>query len=179
MHYIQRWYKWTHIFVMFYRWLRRYNIVTNDRTRQMAVWELIKKPCNKKCIGMVASPRPVSGELHHHIDGLEQDCSNSSALAMEILQSCTKASIWPWSEMVFRGTLYSDTYLEISCIFFSMKLQYHAAFETPLNIRCYLWLSGLFCKQIYHIYIYWDKPIDNYSTTLAPIMFILNWMWYL
>ena len=28
-----------------------------------------------------------------HIDGLVQDCSNSSALAMELLQSCTKPSI--------------------------------------------------------------------------------------
>ena len=27
------------------------------------------------------------------IDGLVQDCSNSSALAMELLQSCTKTSI--------------------------------------------------------------------------------------
>ena len=31
-----------------------------------------------------------------HIDGLVQDCSNSSALAMELLQSCTKPSIFPW-----------------------------------------------------------------------------------
>ena len=31
--------------------------------------------------------------LCHHIDGLLQDCSNSSALAMELLQSCTKPSI--------------------------------------------------------------------------------------
>ena len=28
------------------------------------------------------------------IDGLVQDCSNSSAVAMELLQSCTKPSIW-------------------------------------------------------------------------------------
>ena len=27
-----------------------------------------------------------------HIDGWVQDCSNSSALAMELLQSCTKPS---------------------------------------------------------------------------------------
>ena len=30
----------------------------------------------------------------NHIGGLVQDCSNSSALAMELLQSCTKPSIW-------------------------------------------------------------------------------------
>ena len=31
--------------------------------------------------------------IHPHIDGLAQDYSNSSALAMELLQSCTKPSI--------------------------------------------------------------------------------------
>ena len=29
-----------------------------------------------------------------YIDGLVQDCGNSSALAMELLQSCTKLTIW-------------------------------------------------------------------------------------
>ena len=29
-----------------------------------------------------------------HINGLVQDCSSSSALAMELLQSCTKSSVW-------------------------------------------------------------------------------------
>ena len=31
------------------------------------------------------------------IDGLVQDCSNSSALAMELLQSCTKPSHYYYS----------------------------------------------------------------------------------
>ena len=30
----------------------------------------------------------------YHIESLVQDCSNSSALAMELLQSCTKPSIY-------------------------------------------------------------------------------------
>ena len=30
----------------------------------------------------------------NHIDGLVQDCSNSSALAEELLQSCTKPFIY-------------------------------------------------------------------------------------
>ena len=33
------------------------------------------------------------GNLNVHIEGLVQDYSNSSALAMELLQSCTKLSI--------------------------------------------------------------------------------------
>ena len=31
-----------------------------------------------------------------YIDGLVQDCSNSFANALELLQSCTKPSIWGW-----------------------------------------------------------------------------------
>ena len=32
--------------------------------------------------------------IHRYIEGLVQDCSNSSALAMELLQSCTNPSIY-------------------------------------------------------------------------------------
>ena len=30
----------------------------------------------------------------YHVDGMVQDCTNSSALAMELLQSCTEPSMW-------------------------------------------------------------------------------------
>ena len=39
-------------------------------------------------------PPMNSSSLVPHIDGLAQDCSNSSALAMELLQSCAKPSIY-------------------------------------------------------------------------------------
>ena len=32
--------------------------------------------------------------VRYNIDVLVQDCNNSSALAMELLQSCTKPSTW-------------------------------------------------------------------------------------
>ena len=35
-------------------------------------------------------------EYISYINGLVQDCSNSSALAMELLQSCTKPSIYAY-----------------------------------------------------------------------------------
>ena len=37
----------------------------------------------------------VNSKSNLHFDGLVQDCSNCSALAMELLQSCTKPSILP------------------------------------------------------------------------------------
>ena len=33
-----------------------------------------------------------------HVDGLVQDCSNSSVLAVELMQSCTKPSIYVWDQ---------------------------------------------------------------------------------
>ena len=36
---------------------------------------------------------------YNDIDGLAQDCSNSSALAMELMQSCAKPSIWSWDRL--------------------------------------------------------------------------------
>ena len=41
-----------------------------------------------------ALPEPMSDPVHWHIDGLVQDCSNSSALAVGLLQYCTKPSIY-------------------------------------------------------------------------------------
>ena len=38
-----------------------------------------------------------------HTDGLVQDCSNSGALAMELLQSCSKPSIWTRKDHGPRG----------------------------------------------------------------------------
>ena len=36
----------------------------------------------------------TQSHVKYHIDGLVQDCSNSIANALELLQSCTKPSIW-------------------------------------------------------------------------------------
>ena len=61
---------------------------------------------------------------NEYIDGLVQDCSISSALAMEILQSCTKPLIWITC-MYELTTLYD---LIINCwrpiIFFTIYWQY-------------------------------------------------------
>ena len=49
-------------------------------------------------------------QLIGHIDGLVQDCSNSSALAMELLQSCTKPSIYsPLLLSIFQKVLSTVT----------------------------------------------------------------------
>ena len=40
-----------------------------------------------------------------YIDGLAQDCSNSSALALELLQSCTKQSIYNMHKILLHFVL--------------------------------------------------------------------------
>ena len=54
---------------------------------------------DKSRLDMKTRPMPISITKHNkertvrmrvHVDGLVQYCSNSSALAMELLQSCTK-----------------------------------------------------------------------------------------
>ena len=53
----------------------------------------------------------ASWDTQHYIDGLVQDGSNSSALAIELLQSCTKPSIWclqyPSQTEIFQSIVYS------------------------------------------------------------------------
>ena len=44
-------------------------------------------------VGMKSPSVLLIKESYHHIDGLAQDVSNFSALAMGLLQSCTKPSI--------------------------------------------------------------------------------------
>ena len=43
---------------------------------------------------------------HIHFDGLVQDCSNSIANALELLQSCTKPSIYAFKVMGTGATVY-------------------------------------------------------------------------
>ena len=42
----------------------------------------------------------MTTQLSWYIDGLVQECSTSSALAWEILQSCTKPSISKWPQTI-------------------------------------------------------------------------------
>ena len=46
--------------------------------------------------------------FHEHVDGLVQNCGNSSALAMELLQSCIKQSMYCYRKPVF--TSWDDKY---------------------------------------------------------------------
>ena len=73
-------------------------------------------------------------QSHVHIDGLVQDCSNSSALAMELLLSCTKPLIW-YPELIIAclGCWCLSTRLCLSISRYSTAYQWVSARKTYLH----------------------------------------------
>ena len=65
---------------------------------ESSFWTLMKCHWTLCCPSQIPSaqqPQTDGFLLNYHIDGLVQDSSNSSALALELLQSCAKPSISP------------------------------------------------------------------------------------
>ena len=92
----------------------------------------------------------------HHIDGLVQDCSNSSALAMELLQSCTKTSMHfladPWRQCVWVVLCY----LKVWSVFLFL-------FEILKAIHIMVW-----CMFCYNIQLY--RAFQFITVTLVSSM---------
>ena len=84
---------------------------------------------NYKIILSVTNHSMISHQ--EHINGLVQDCSISSALAMEILQSCTKPLAWsvdhvslaPYMVQIY-STDYHKSIINISILFMLPALKY-------------------------------------------------------
>ena len=81
-------------------------------------------------------------------DGLVQDCSNSSTLAMELLQSSTKASVW-WS-----GFIHTCIYLHIYT-----RFTYLLRKSSRLTFRFHNWK----CILAYHLIIQLQPQIHHYN----------------
>ena len=79
-------------------------IKTSDDTVQKCIYAdegrdgltVMFEQCMSRCIQYILATGDKS-----HIDDLVQDCSNSSGLAMELLESCTKPSI----KSIYKSTL--------------------------------------------------------------------------
>ena len=81
---------------------------------------------------------------YHHemynIDGLVQDCSNSSAIATELLHSCTKLSILSKSKLHFIGKNVAPIRESLSLQWYISIIRYHYT----------KWI--ITAAMIYHIY---------------------------
>ena len=96
--------------------------------------------------------------LKLYMDGLVQDCSNSSALAMELLQSCTKPLILCWP--IYYANSSSDNI--ITKFFYPMQY---------FNLIPKLW------NKLHHSsYISWKMPF--FSENDSYYIFF-NWMIFL
>ena len=93
-------------------WYRRYS------AHEKAV--LSVPPASVMCSGVARhachmTPQwnfPCLEDIRVYIDGLVQDCSNSIALAMELLQLCTKPSTWAYMAFQTKG---NSTICSASC----------------------------------------------------------------
>ena len=116
----------------------------------------------------------------HHIKGLVQDCSNSSALAMELLQSCTKPLIWSVSTLHKRID-YIKMYFHscwVSCRWTNFWwFVRHMGQVTKVWLSCYLVLHSHdsktqvtrqphLCDSTHIIWIYFCLFMVHFSTIL-------------
>ena len=77
-----------------------------------------------------------ASSYHHHFDGLVHDCSNSSALALELLQSCTKPLICSviWTSSLRKSTCPIKIILPFICN--SKTLTKATTDKAPFTIFC-------------------------------------------
>ena len=66
---------------------------------------------------------PVNKTIH--IDGLVQDCSIASALTMEIMQSCTKPSIYPLRNSYTKNKLWSYSVKNVYKVAICTSIKYN------------------------------------------------------
>ena len=74
--------------------------------------------------------------FHVHVDGLVQDCDNSSALAMELPQSCTKPSMYCYQKPIL--TSWDDKYTNGRGQFMQVYIKVYVAW---LHVLIALWTS--------------------------------------
>ena len=88
--------------------------------------------------------------FHEHVDGLVQDCGNSSALAMELLQSCTKQSIYMYWYRKPVLTSWYDKYTNGRWQFMQVYVQKYVAW---LHVLITLWTSQ--GSHVHTLFLLW------------------------
>ena len=114
-----------------------------------------------------------------HNVGLVQDCSISSVLAMEILQSCTKPSVYGIMQLSRHWLRLFDTKTVTwlawhsnpvtCCIYETPGLSELMHFLLHIYIRRTQWVNGCICKDL-HI----DDLVQDCSTSIANALEILQ-----
>ena len=120
------------------------------------------------CCTMTSDPTTLriesSRTIHEHRDGLVQDCSISSALVLEILQSCTKPSICKSCKHVLSSTDH-NTWCEVHVI-----QEWRSNLTPTALLLCH---PSMFIK---HRLISPDMRMDNiYSFSCLLLSIVMLW----
>ena len=84
---------------------------------------------------------------HVQIDGLVQDCSNSSALAMELLQSCAKPSLYCLREIWCHINNWAQTWKPVRCLCTWWYVANLTIFIIFVAVG-FTWLRNLLCNSM-------------------------------
>ena len=120
--------------------------------------------------------RYSKGKQRSHIDGLVQDCGNSSALAVKLPQSCTKPSIWGWTfcQWFINLLLWSPSFLVSVCDTVIKPLSAHEmGTQSLVDTACwdYMETTCNSCQNFSHLI-----PVDK-RNYIHP-MWLFNWSIY-
>ena len=89
---------------------------------------------------------PQMNDIMHHLDGLLQDCSNSIANALELLQSCTKSCICDFKVL-------SLLYICSCCVYSGILDNFHKGIWSIHSLRVYFALINiLWCSAEYYLF---------------------------
>ena len=106
------------------------------------------------------------------VNGIVQECSNSSALAMELLQSCTEPSIWnqlvkTWSELPKKFSQHCD--FKVWCISsFGIAMHYAVSLNVVQHFNEYQTASRDYLLMT--LSSHWAR--SNYYTKCPSFMFV-------
>ena len=131
------------IFKAWTKWSLQQKTYSNcfDATKIKCIWiSFITTELTSISISLAGVLYGISVMLRDYIDGLVQDCSNAIANALELLQSCTKPSIFEWNTAVtpvyiskgVRAVIYQAVHI----VHFVIMLLYSTHYQIPYIHFC-------------------------------------------
>ena len=110
-------------------------------------------------------------------EGLVQDCSNSSAVAMELLQSCTKPSIW-CGQVIFSKILTIDIHAQL------VRVAIYEGALCEFNVRHQFDVSVIYVNTYCHILFktyYYNVCVCHFRSRQMPIIsrivYLIQYVW--
>ena len=161
-------------------------------------WQCRINECHGKTLWFFICYRVTTGSIFKDdIDGVAQDCNNSSVLAMELLQSCTKPSMFIGEYWLCTKSCMQELWVQMSMLCIHVTSQYQVRKGLPwhmmkwiINISFHrVWVSAehtIPCKKSssYHIHfkirvlsVSHPMGLANAMETPQSCIVPLKWAW--